>query len=379
MLEWQFNLALMLHEPYATTRELLRNALHALADVYQPRGAYAAIIEQNGGLVGLCSLGDADEARIKHTLIAPVLDDNCAVLSVESYSAAVPLQARGHTFGVIALTQMRDTAFDDDMLFDLEAGVSLIAAAAATMLQREAADEARLQQAQLQHDLTAMTYHDLRAPLQNVQTSFAALERLMAKVEDGRVRDVIQTGAQSTRQIGRIIRSLLDMERLENGSIQLHPQPTPLAEVMDDVLGIVAPLAQEANHQLIVTIEPSLPALMVDGNLIERVLINLIENAIKYTPSGGSIRITAGTSGGAACIKVADDGPGIPYHLREAIFDKFYRIRATSGRDGIGLGLSFCRLAIEAHGGNIRVEGDDTGAQFVFTLPVDASQAAQAS
>ncbi len=376
MLDWQFKLALALHEPYPSARELLLNALHVLMNVYLPGGAFAATIDRDGGLHDICVLGEINEAELRRGLLEPALRGTRTVTSADGYSAAVVLKAHEQICGVIALRSLKRTPFNSDSLYDLEAAAQLIGAATATMLKREMAYEERNRQAQLQHDLTAMTYHDLRAPLQNVQTSFAALDRLLAASTDSRVEELVQTGARSARQIGRMIRSLLDMERLENGTIQLHPQPTPLPEVMNEVTEIVMPLAMEADHQLTVDIDPAMPMLQVDGNLMERVLVNLIENAIKYTPAGGCIRVTGSATGGAAYISVIDDGPGIPNHLREAIFDKYYRIHSTSGRDGIGLGLPFCRLAIEAHGGRIWVEGDDPGTRFTFMLPVDAEQKA---
>ncbi|KXK14587.1 MAG: putative two-component sensor histidine kinase [Chloroflexi bacterium OLB15] len=359
MLDWQLRLALMLHEPHDSVRELLRSSLALLVNVYFPSGMYAATFDHDGNLRDICLVGDVNETDIRRGLLDALVQADRTVTTAGGRNVAVPLRARDQVIGIIALTGSKRAPFDKAMLFDLEAAAQLIGSAAAAMIRQEKAQNEQNRQAQLQHDLTAMTYHDLRAPLQNVQTSFAAIERLLNPSTDERVSELAQAGARSARQIGRMIRSLLDVERLENGSIHLHPQSIPLAEVMQDVIEIVAPLAADADHRLQVEIDPTMPAVMVDSNLIERVLVNLIENGIKYTPSGGSIHVTGTRKGNSAYISVIDDGPGIPYNLREAIFDKFYRINSTSGRDGLGLGLAFCRLAIEAHGGRIWVEGED--------------------
>ena len=118
--------------------------------------------------------------------------------------------------------------------------------------------------------------------------------------------------------------------------------------------------------------QPDLPQIMADGDMIKRVLINLLENAIKYTPQGSQVALGASSHKDEVEMWVQDNGPGIPPAERERIFDKFTRLHQNDTTRGFGLGLAYCRLAVEAHGGSIWVEGDaDSGACFKFTLPIE--------
>jgi K+-sensing histidine kinase KdpD len=116
--------------------------------------------------------------------------------------------------------------------------------------------------------------------------------------------------------------------------------------------------------------QTDLPQIMADGDMIKRVLINLLENAIKYTPQGSQVTLGGSSKKTEVEMWVQDDGPGIPPAERERIFDKFTRLHKDDTARGFGLGLAYCRLAVEAHGGRIWVDGNpDSGACFKFTLP----------
>ncbi|MBZ0279892.1 MAG: GAF domain-containing protein [Anaerolineae bacterium] len=230
---------------------------------------------------------------------------------------------------------------------------------------------AQMELDQLRQDLTAMVYHDLRGPLHTVYSSLATLGRLLNGTNPAAVNDLLQVGIRSTRQLSRMIESLLDIQRLEEGKAVLDPKPTSLHSLLANAAQLVQPLASESNQHLTISVVDELPFVTCDSDMILRVVTNLMENAVKYTPMGGKITLSAERTPEGVRISVADSGPGIPKHMQRQIFDKFSRVKYRDAPKGLGLGLAFCRLAIEAHGGQIWVESEPgNGSAFLFTLPV---------
>jgi two-component system clock-associated histidine kinase SasA len=139
-----------------------------------------------------------------------------------------------------------------------------------------------------------------------------------------------------------------------------------------DAVEAVSPIAQNKNLDLNVHVREDLPRVLVDADMIRRVLINLVENAIKFTPPEGKIDVFGSQTGAYIQFCIQDTGPGIPEAEQVHIFDKFTRLQEKEGPRGLGLGLAFCRLAVIGHGGQIWVESEPgTGASFNFTLPVE--------
>ncbi|MCB9453138.1 MAG: GAF domain-containing protein [Anaerolineaceae bacterium] len=224
---------------------------------------------------------------------------------------------------------------------------------------------------QLRQDLTAMVYHDLRGPLHTVYGSLTSLGRFLSNHNQPIVLDLLQVGLRSTRQLSRMIESLLDIQRLEAGKAILDPKPTSMHNLLASAAQLIQPLATEGNQRLTFELNDELPFVEVDADMILRVVTNLMENALKYSPPGGFIRLGARLMDDSVQVSVVDSGPGIPTHMQRQIFDKFSRVKYTDVPKGIGLGLAFCRLAVEAHGGQIWVESEPgKGSSFVFTLPV---------
>ena len=157
----------------------------------------------------------------------------------------------------------------------------------------------------------------------------------------------------------------------------LDRKQTSLHNLLANAAELVQPLATEANQRLQFSIASNLPFIKIDQDMIQRVIINLMENAVKYSPEGGSILLGAEVHQNEIRIKVGDSGPGIPKHMQRQIFDKFSRVKYDGAPKGLGLGLAFCRLAVEAHGGSIWVESEPgQGSVFYFTLPLQAQLAA---
>ncbi|MCZ2097967.1 MAG: GAF domain-containing protein [Anaerolineae bacterium] len=226
---------------------------------------------------------------------------------------------------------------------------------------------------ELRRDMTAMVYHDLRGPLGNVYSSLEALDRLLADEPNPAVRSLLDVACRASQQSRRMVDSLLDIQRLEEGMRLRDRHNSALNTLVEGAVEQMRPLAEEKNIRMRLALAADLPLIYVEPDMIERVVGNLIDNAIKYTPDGGVIVISTASSGGEVFIRVKDTGPGIPLDAQRSIFDKFARVRYRDAPRGVGLGLAFCKLAIEAHGGRIWVHSAaDTGSIFTCALPVEA-------
>lgn len=226
---------------------------------------------------------------------------------------------------------------------------------------------------QLRRDLSAMVYHDMRGPLGNIYTSLEALKKLLVDHENKSIQSLLDVAARSERQVRRMIDSLLDVQRLEEGNKLLTRQNIKISTLVENAVEQMQPLAEEKTILIRLALADDLPMLYVDDNMIGRVVINLLDNAIKYTPEGGSITVSTATSGNEVYIRIKDTGPGIPFEAQAMIFDKFARVKQRNMPHGVGLGLAFCKLAVEAHGGRIWVNSNEqSGSTFTFALPVEA-------
>ena len=210
--------------------------------------------------------------------------------------------------------------------------------------------------------------HDLRTPLAVVTGATSALLDPSAPKDEATRRELLSTAHEESLRLSRLVRNLLDMTRLEAGALKVQKEMQPIEEVVGAALNRMEDRLRGRN---VTTVIPEdLPLVPIDSALIEQVLINLIENATKYTPAASAIEIAAKASGAdAITVEVSDRGPGVAPEDRERVFDKFFRVREREG-GGVGLGLTICRGIVEAHGGRIWVEPrDGGGASFRFTLP----------
>jgi PAS domain S-box-containing protein len=224
----------------------------------------------------------------------------------------------------------------------------------------------------LRQDLTSMIFHDLRSPLGNVISSLEMLQATL-QLEDEGLNAILSIAMRSSRRVSRLVESLLDVGRLESGKAVLHKTEEMVNTLIGDSIEEVRQMAEAKGHTLEDRSEKDLPPIELDQSMIQRVLINLIENAIKYTPSGGRISVSAGAQDQDILIQVSDNGPGIDASNQQRLFEKFTTIQREGRPKGLGLGLAFCRLAVEAHGGRIWVESEPgEGATFSFTLPRDS-------
>jgi len=220
----------------------------------------------------------------------------------------------------------------------------------------------------LRNSLLAALSHDLRTPL----TSLVGLAESLARSKPALAPSQLELAdalRQESLRLSTMVANLLDMARIESGAVQLKLQWQPLEEVVGTALRASAPLLRE--HTVRTELPATLPLVRYDAVLIERVLCNLLENAVKYTPPGSTIAISASVARPLLRVTVSDDGPGLPAGQEEAIFEKFTRGESESARPGVGLGLSICRAIVAAHGGTIAAATPSQGgAAITFTLPL---------
>jgi two-component system sensor histidine kinase KdpD len=281
----------------------------------------------------------------------------------------VPLAGSQRIVGALGVAPSDDDRFlDPEQIRLLETCGSLIALSLErdeSMLQAHEA-QLQVQAEQLRNSLLNSVSHDLRTPLAAIEGTASGL---LDNVKDAD-REALQTIVDESRRLTRLVENLLDMARMDSGSLVLNRQWHVLEEIVGIALNSVKRQLKE--HEIQITIPADFPLLNVDGFLMEQVIVNLLENATRYTPPDSKIEITARSKVKFAEIRVADDGPGLPPGSEHKVFDKFFRgaTVAPDGRRGVGLGLAICRAIVEAHGGKITAANrDDGGAEFTIRLP----------
>jgi PAS domain S-box-containing protein len=222
----------------------------------------------------------------------------------------------------------------------------------------------------LRDDMIAMIYHDIRSPLGNIVSSLELMDGMMPA--DETLQTMLNIARNSTGRIQRLVNSLLDINRLESGQPIADQHAIDPLVLIRESLRDVEPSASGRHQTLENKAFGVLPLIWVDVDMIHRVFINLLENAIKYTPTGGRVEIGAQTTSGTSVkFWIRDNGPGISAADRDRIFDKFTRLRSKNSPSGLGVGLAFCKLAVLGHGGQIWVESElGQGTVFWLILPV---------
>jgi PAS domain S-box-containing protein len=223
----------------------------------------------------------------------------------------------------------------------------------------------------LREDLTAMIYHDLRSPLANIVSSLDVLVSMVREEEKDTVQAILKIAENSTDRIQRLVSSLLDVNRLESGQPVADQKVVDTIALVQQAVRDVEPVARGRRQTVSANLPGELPPVWVDEDMAQRVLINLMENSVKFTPTNGHIEAGAEDEGQWVHLWVKDNGPGVPAAEQERIFDKFTRLRGSNKSSGLGIGLAFCRLAVLGHGGKIWVESESgKGSVFHFTFPV---------
>ena len=282
----------------------------------------------------------------------------------------LPLVAPMRTRGVLAiLPHSRRWILIPEQQQQLYTFATLTAIALERVHYVEVAQDAlvRMESERLRNSLLSALSHDLRTPL----TALIGLsESLVLSKPPLQENQQVLAGALHSEMLrmSALVTNLLDMARIQSGEVKLNLQWQPFEEVVGSALRASGSALQ--GHQIETRVAHELPLICFDAVLIERVLCNLLENAAKYTPPGSHIVLAAAVNGRLLAVTVADDGPGLPNGMEDAIFEKFTRGERESAKPGVGLGLAICRAIVEAHGGTIRARSAGSGAEFIFTIPL---------
>jgi two-component system sensor histidine kinase KdpD len=292
---------------------------------------------------------------------------------VASACLVLPLKAPMRLRGVLAVEPADRRTLGPDPRRLLDTCASLLAISLERIHYIDVAQKSTVQieSERLRNSLLSAISHDLRTPL-------AALVGLadtlaMAPAQGGPVQAEVATSIrESALRMNAMVSNLLDMARLEAGAVPMRREWQPLEEVVGSALAASAPVLQ--GRPVRVRLADDLPLLHLDAVLFERVLVNLVENAAKYTPAECAIEISAMSSSSAVTILVDDHGPGLPPGREEALFEKFERGSKESALPGVGLGLAICRAIVQAHHGTIRGTNRPgpagiAGARFTIELP----------
>jgi two-component system sensor histidine kinase KdpD len=240
------------------------------------------------------------------------------------------------------------------------------------------AEEARqiklLQAAEkLQNALLNSISHDLRTPLVSITGALTSLDEQSDSLDEENRRSLIVTAREEADRLNRLVGNLLSMTRIESGAIKLHMEPGDIQDVIGTALEQLG--ARITNRKVPVDVPLDFPLVPMDFTLTVQVLVNVLENAVKYSPEYCAIEVSAEIVDGKARIKIADRGEGIPPEDLARVFDKFYRVQRPESVSGTGLGLSISKGIVEAHGGQIFASRRDGGGTVItIDLPLDGKQ-----
>ncbi len=226
-------------------------------------------------------------------------------------------------------------------------------------------------------EMSHMLVHDLRSPLAGVITGLTIAMEEMEEGAEGTpqttLASTVRVALNSANDLLHLVEAILDVNKLEAGEVPLALEEVNLREIARQAYETLSRTAAEANIEVTIRAPEELPSIHADLGQIRRVMINLLDNALRYTPENGRIGIEIEATPAYHTVTIYDTGEGVPPELRERIFERFAQgdvTRRKRGPKGSGLGLTFCRLAVEAHGGRIWVtDGPEGGAAFHFTLP----------
>jgi signal transduction histidine kinase len=224
---------------------------------------------------------------------------------------------------------------------------------------------------QLRQETTDLIVHDIRSPLNCIEASLQLLQMILPEDVLTSCAKIIDLALASCEDILNLVDSLLEAARMESDEVVLDLQPISLPPLITDTVNRLRLLAEKYDITLELDTPTELPSIQGDSSKLERVLDNLLDNALKYTPEGGLITVAARPVDGQVEVRVTDTGPGIPPKYQERIFERFTRVPDSEGRRrGLGWGLAFCRSVVEAHGGRIWLESEvGRGSTFAFTIP----------
>ena len=283
----------------------------------------------------------------------------------------LPLKATNGILGVLGVLpegEAQWTEPDQRRLLEAFADQAALALERLQLAEQNAEARRRMDEEQLRSVLLSSVSHDLRTPLGSI-TGAASTLLAGGELPEATRRELLQSIQEESHRLHRLVTNLLDITRFESGSVQLHLEWLPLEEVVGSALYRMEEALR--SRPLTVEVPSDLPLVAVDPVLLEQLIVNLLDNAVKHTPPGTALEVKAWAVGAQLTLMVGDRGPGLAEGEEERIFDKLVRGAHHGGQPGSGLGLAICRAIARAHGGRItasnRAQG---GAQFLLVLPL---------
>ncbi|MGH9090570.1 MAG: sensor histidine kinase, partial [Acidimicrobiales bacterium] len=276
------------------------------------------------------------------------------------------LTARGRPIGLVAMAGAEPDTHDWDLLraFANQAALALERG----QLREQAVRAELLEQVDRWREaLVGAVSHDLRTPLASVKTAVTTLRRPSPALPEEDREELLGLIEDQSDVLDRLVANLLDVTRLQSGTLELRRDITTVAEVVEAALGVLGTPA-DGGSPVVLDLPPDLPPVDVDVLLVQQVLVNLLDNALRHAPEGTPVEIGAHAAGDVVELAVRDHGPGVPAGERERVFEMYSQV-GGSGR--AGLGLAIAKAFVEAHGQAVHVEdAPGGGACFVCTLPV---------
>ena len=376
-----------LSREFASNRSLEKVLRAAVRNIGQTFGSQVVILLPTGGQLQPWgrSAGWWGEGVNERTVFAPDLHDQGVARWVFDHGKVagpgtdtlagaqglyLPLLASLGIVGVLGVRPAQRRAFTPEQMHLLETFASQTALALERVELAEEAQRAqvRAETERLRSSLLSAVSHDLRTPLAAITGATSMLREQIDTIDAGTRDELLQTAADEAERLNRLVGNLLDMTRLEAGAVQVQKEWQPLEEVIGAALARLD--TQLRDRPVGIDMPDDMLLVPLDSVLFEQVLINLLENAIKYAPPASPIDIRAAANGDSVTLDVADRGPGIPPGDEQRIFEKFYRA-AGSGASGAGLGLAICWGIVAAHGGRIWASNRPGGGSiFHIVLPL---------
>ncbi len=287
-----------------------------------------------------------------------------------------PLKTTRGVIGVLGIKPIGKNTYlspDQQRILDTFSNQVALAIEGAQLVEQARQTELLEATEKLQTALINSISHDLRTPLVSITGALSSLEEAGPAMDDEVKKSLIETAREESERLNRLVGNLLDITRLEAGAMQLHREACDVQELIGSSLEqIGTPLK---NRQVNVEIVPNIPLVPLDFVLFSRVLVNVIDNALKYSSLDQPIEIRAQVDKQDLEISIADRGEGVPADDLERIFDKFYRVQRPDNVSGTGLGLSICKGIVEAHDGCIQAENRrGGGAIFTIRVPLEGTE-----
>jgi two-component system sensor histidine kinase KdpD len=362
----------------ALTRELdgarAEALVKAMRDVFG-RGAAVLLDDREQGLAPAARAGDVPLDAPELAVARYTYErDEPAGAGTDTLPGArvrcLPLRSGPESFGVLVIAAGREDGFrhEDRDLLEAFARQGALVLARSRLVEAAQTAAVRARTEELRSSLLASVSHDLRTPLAAITGAASALRDEGSGLETRERRELLATISEEAGRLERLLVNLLDMTRLESGGLEPKREWVPLEEIVGAALTRLE--AQLAGRDVRTEIPADLPLAFADPLLLEQLVLNLLENAVKHTPAGTEIEIRAVARESALELEVADRGPGLEPGDETRIFEKFQR-GARAGAGGVGLGLAICRGIAMAHGGSLHAENrPGGGALFRLTLPL---------